>query len=160
MFFHLNPIGRERLPPFSFLSHFFKRFLCYAHSRYKKFIHNNQSLGGIGFDFSEDYLDVGCLIKVPGLNILVTETFEGMIPGCEIWIIGGIIDPMDYLIIGRCFGPIFTEYDLIAGKHYYIPYIGMALRYFAAYFEVLWGGTNPTAGKVTMWFGPNNEGSS
>lgn len=115
-------------------------------------------IGQSGDEYSADEVDFE--ITTPGieksgnfgLHILVQTDFATMVDN-NVWIVTGAATSPTTKLIGR----YFVLADLVAGKHYYIPAPpGGMLRYARALWDVVT--TNPTAGKVSMWFGPRTGG--
>lgn len=116
------------------------------------------AIGQSGDEYSEDEVDFE--LTTPGieksgnfgLHIQVQTSFETMVD-CIVWIVTGAATAPTTKVIGRS----FVLADLVAGKHYFIPCPrGAMLRYARALWDVVT--TNPTAGKVSMWFGPATGG--
>jgi hypothetical protein len=115
-------------------------------------------IGQSGDEYSEDEVDFE--IAAPGveksgnfgLHIVVQEDFATMVDN-NVWIVTGAATAPTTKLIGR----YFVLADLVAGKHYLIPCPpGGMLRYARALWDVV--ETNPTAGKVSMYFGPRTGG--
>lgn len=131
-----------------------------------KLIVHDGIIGQAGSEASSDDINTGVEggTILDGLHIIVTETFTGLDCGCYIWIMGGYTSPPSLPTMCRIFFPpgflpTGFPWNLDLGMHYFIPCPKIPFKFFGAYFEVGMGGTNATAGKLLMYFGPNEDGA-
>jgi len=115
------------------------------------------AIGRSGSEYSEDQLNAGSTYfgagkagVVEGLHMLITESFNTLTYG-DIMIVHGAAENPTTVLTGRT-GILLAA--LTAGKHFFVPIpAGVdVLQYLRARFIVT--GSNPTTGKVNMWFGP------
>jgi hypothetical protein len=87
-----------------------------------------------------------------GMHIIVTTSFVTTVSIDFKAIDGAATAPTTHILAQRN----LLLADLVAGKHYYIPFPPSMLRYVRAYYDV---NTNATAGKVTVYLGEPGQGA-
>ena len=125
---------------------------------YKFLVHSNAAIGAAADEYSTDEVNFG--VANPdigrggkfGLHIVVTEAFAGIASGAVFWIIHGAATAPTTKHIGR----FFTAAQLALGKHFFIPGGHTLLQYARMLFDE---SEVTTAGKVTCWFGPDEDGA-
>jgi hypothetical protein len=133
-------------------------------------LHDAAAIIGSGSAHSANYIDFGArsggtqyLNSVGearmnhfGLHIVITTVFTTDPAGGIIaHVYTGTTTTTDTDIASRK----LTVAQLIAGAHYFVPVAPQDLkRYADAYIEVV-SGSNNSSGKMTMWFGPDMDGS-
>lgn len=88
-----------------------------------------------------------------GLHIVITTKYETTMTACEIWIVHGSGATPTTRLVGR----YFAIADMLAGKHFFIPCSPGLLQYAALHGTPATG--NPGSGKMTAWFGPDEDGT-
>jgi hypothetical protein len=126
---------------------------------YPYLLHDDADVGHGGSEYSANEVDFGRsdpdLNKGHGsfgLHFVVTEAFNNL-TSLIVHIVAGAATAPTTSIISRT----IAVAGLTLGKHYFIPAPPTLARYARAYFE-LSGGSNPTAGEATAYFGPKTGG--
>lgn len=87
-----------------------------------------------------------------GMHIIVTTTFATTVSIDFKAIDGAASAPTTHILAQRN----LLLADLVAGKHYFIPFPPSMLQYVRAYYDV---NTDATAGKVTVYLGEPGQGA-
>ena len=88
-----------------------------------------------------------------GMHVVVTTLFAGAASGIIFWVMHGAATAPTTKSVGR-FMPVA---DLVAGFHFYVPGPHTLLQYCRAWYDLV--SEAATAGKVTVWLGPNEDGA-
>lgn len=89
-----------------------------------------------------------------GLHIVVTTVIAGATEGIYIWVNHDATTTPTVRHVGR----FFTLASLVAGSHWYIPCGHSLLQYARA--SVQKHTTDVSTGNFTMWFGPDEDGTT
>ncbi len=88
-----------------------------------------------------------------GMHVVVTTTFTDLDEGIILWIMtGSSADPTTKHI-----GRFIAVADMVAGAHFYIPGGHSLGRYVRGWWDIV--STAATAGKLTAWLGPDQDGA-
>lgn len=88
-----------------------------------------------------------------GMHIVVTTTFAGLASGCKMWIAHGAATSPTVLSVGR----FIAVADMVAGAHFYVPGPHSLLRFARGRWEAVSAGAS--AGAISAWFGPDEDGA-
>ena len=88
-----------------------------------------------------------------GLHIVVITTYETLTSGGEIWVVHSTGGTSTERHMGRW----FAVASLTAGKHYFLP-CGHSLKAYARA-KFVKTTEDASAGALTLWFGPDEDGA-
>jgi len=90
-----------------------------------------------------------------GVHIVVTQAYTNLESGAIIWVLHGAATSPDTKLIGRFLSAVQLG---VLGAHYFMPCPpGALLQYARLKHQIVT--ENATLGKITTWFGPDQDGA-
>ena len=88
-----------------------------------------------------------------GMHWVVTTAFTGLDSGVILWAVHGAATAPTTKLIGR----FVAVADMVAGAHFYVPMPPSNLQFVRGWFDAV--SEAATAGALTVWIGPDEDGT-